>query len=214
MKKELNLTKEKIKKDKLWLIILFSLLIINFIYYYLEYSDLNVNNEYFLELISYPLSNDTTELSILFNIYFICYIVYYSLSYYNYELENLKEYMIIRDKSKKWFVRKIISIFTYIIILKILLILLIGIFSNFRYSININYYMITFLYLITISAISITLNNIIKNNTLVTIISIILSFILFFKLKNITIILILLLILLIFNIIFFSFKKIYKLKDY
>ena len=214
MKKELNLTKEKIKKDKLWLIILFSLLIINFIYYYLEYSDLEVNNEYFLELISYPLLNDTTELSILFNIYFICYIVYYSLSYYNYELENLKEYMIIRDKSKKWFVRKIISIFTYIIILKILLILLIGIFSNFRYSININYYMITFLYLITISAISITLNNIIKNNTLVTIISIILSFILFFKLKNITIILILLLILLIFNIIFFSFKKIYKLKDY
>lgn len=214
MKKELNLTKEKIKKDKLWLIILFSLLIINFIYYYLEYSDLNVNNEYFLELISYPLLNDTTELSILFNIYFICYIVYYSLSYYNYELENLKEYMIIRDKSKKWFVRKIISIFTYIIILKILLILLIGIFSNFRYSININYYMITFLYLITISAISITLNNIIKNNTLVTIISIILSFILFFKLKNITIILILLLILLIFNKIFFSFKKIYKLKDY
>ncbi len=214
MKKELNLTKEKIKKDKLWLIILFSLLIINFIYYYLEYSDLKVNNEYFLELISYPLLNDTTELSILFNIYFICYIVYYSLSYYNYELENLKEYMIIRDKSKKWFVRKIISIFTYIIILKILLILLIGIFSNFRYSININYYMITFLYLITISAISITLNNIIKNNTLVTIISIILSFILFFKLKNITIILILLLILLIFNIIFFSFKKIYKLKDY
>lgn len=214
MKKELNLTKEKIKKDKLWLIILFSLLIINFIYYYLEYSDLKVNNEYFLELISYPLLNDTTELSILFNIYFICHIVYYSLSYYNYELENLKEYMIIRDKSKKWFVRKIISIFTYIIILKILLILLIGIFSNFRYSININYYMITFLYLITISAISITLNNIIKNNTLVTIISIILSFILFFKLKNITIILILLLILLIFNIIFFSFKKIYKLKDY
>lgn len=214
MKKELNLTKEKIKKDKLWLIILFSLLIINFIYYYLEYSDLKVNNEYFLELISYPLLNDTTELSILFNIYFICYIVYYSLSYYNYELENLKEYMIIRDKSKKWFVRKIISIFAYIIILKILLILLIGIFSNFRYSININYYMITFLYLITISAISITLNNIIKNNTLVTIISIILSFILFFKLKNITIILILLLILLIFNIIFFSFKKIYKLKDY
>lgn len=214
MKKELNLTKEKIKKDKLWLIILFSLLIINFIYYYLEYSDLKVNNEYFLELISYPLLNDTTELSILFNIYFICYIVYYSLSYYNYELENLKEYMIIRDKSKKWFVRKIISIFTYIIILKILLILLIGIFNNFRYSININYYMITFLYLITISAISITLNNIIKNNTLVTIISIILSFILFFKLKNITIILILLLILLIFNIIFFSFKKIYKLKDY
>lgn len=214
MKKELNLTKEKIKKDKLWLIILFSLLIINFIYCYLEYSDFKINNEYFLELISYPLLNNTSELSILFNIYFICYIVYYSLSYYNYELENLKEYMIIRDKSKKWFVRKIFSIFVYIITLKILLILLIGIFSNFRYSININYYMITFLYLITISAISITLNNIIKNNTLVTIISIILSCILFFKVKNISLILILLLILLIFNIIFFSFKKIYKLKDY
>lgn len=214
MKKELNLTKEKIKKDKLWLIILFSLLIINFIYYYLEYSDFKINNEYFLELISYPLLNNTSELSILFNIYFICYIVYYSLSYYNYELENLKEYMIIRDKSKRWLIRKIISIFTYIIILKILLILLIGIFSNFRYSININYYMITFLYLITISAISITINNIIKNNTLVTIISIILSCILFFKVKNIYLILILFLILLIFNIIFFSFKKIYKLKDY
>ena len=214
MKKELNLTKEKIKKDKLWLIILFSLLIINFIYYYLEYSDFKINNEYFLELISCPLSNNTTELSILFNIYFICYIVYYSLSYYNYELENLKEYMIIRDKSKKWFISKIISIFAYIIILKILLMLLIGIFSSFRYSININYYMITFLYLITISIISITLNNIIKNNTLVTIISIILSCILFFKIKNITITLILFLVLLIFNIIFFSFKKIYKLKDY
>lgn len=214
MKKELNLTKEKIKKDKLWLIILFSILIINFIYCYLEYSDFKINNEYFLELISYPLLNNTSELSILFNIYFICYIVYYSLSYYNYELENLKEYIIIRDKSKKWFVRKIFSIFVYIITLKILLILLIGIFSNFRYSINTNYYMITFLYLITISAISITLNNIIKNNTLVTIISIILSCILFFKVKNISLILILLLILLIFNIIFFSFKKIYKLKDY
>ena len=73
MKKELNLTKEKIKKDKLWLIILFSLLIINFIYYYLEYSDLKVNNEYFLELISYPLLNDTTELSILFNIFLIIF---------------------------------------------------------------------------------------------------------------------------------------------
>ncbi len=213
MKIEFNLIKNKIKKDKTWLIILLMLTIINIIYCYLNYNKIS-NNIYYMNLVGYPLINEKLDIYVLYNIYYITYIVYYSISYFNYELENLKENIVIRENDKKWFIRKVISILLYIVTLKLITILIIDVFSNFKYSFNINIILIINLYLFLISIITITVNNIVKKNTLVIIISIILSFLIFFSIKNILFLFILLLLLLVLNIIFFKFKVMYKLKEY
>ncbi len=213
MKIEFNLIKNKIKNDKIWLVILLILTIINIMYCYLNYNKIN-NSIYYMNLIGYPLINEKLDIYVLYNIYYIAYIIYYSISYFNYELENLKENIIIRDNDKKWFIRKIISILLYIVILKLIVILIIDVFSNFKYSFNLNIILLINLYLSLISIITITINNIIKNNTLVIIISMILSFLVFFSIKNILILFLLSVLLLILNIIFFKFKKMYKLKEY
>lgn len=213
MKIEFNLIKNKIKKDKTWLIILLMLTIINIIYCYLNYNKIS-NNIYYMNLVAYPLINEKLDIYVLYNIYYITYIVYYSISYFNYELENLKENIVIRENDKKWFIRKVISILLYIVTLKLITILIIDVFSNFKYSFNINIILIINLYLFLISIITITVNNIVKKNTLVIIISIILSFLIFFSIKNILFLFILLLLLLVLNIIFFKFKVMYKLKEY
>lgn len=213
MKIEFNLIKNKIKKDKIWLIILLMLTIINIIYCYLNYNKIS-DNIYYMNLVGYPLINEKLDIYVLYNIYYITYIVYYSISYFNYELENLKENIVIRENDKKWFIRKVISILLYIVTLKLITILIIDVFSNFKYSFNINIILIINLYLFLISIVTITVNNIIKKNTLVIIISIILSFLIFFSIKNILFLFILLLLLLVLNIIFFKFKVMYKLKEY
>ena len=93
MKIEFNLIKNKIKKDKTWLIILLMLTIINIIYCYLNYNKIS-NNIYYMNLVGYPLINEKLDIYVLYNIYYITYIVYYSISYFNYELENLKENIV------------------------------------------------------------------------------------------------------------------------
>lgn len=214
MKVELCLIKERIIKDKIWIILLFATLIIEYFSYYIEFNDFSVNNQYYISLIGYPFAEISTNVSALYNMYYIVYLVYFSITYFNHELESLKEYIIVREKSKKWIVRKIFFIFLYIILIKLLLIFMLNLFCNFRYNIGISYYLLTFLYIISISILSITINNIVKSNTVATIVSVLLSYFLYFEFDNILVISISLVVLIILNIIFFRFKRMYKLKDY
>lgn len=214
MKVELCLIKERIIKDKIWIILLFATLIIEYFSYYIEFNDFSVNNQYYISLIGYPFAEISTNVSALYNMYCIVYLVYFSITYFNHELEDLKEYIIVREKSKKWIVRKIFFIFLYIILIKLLLIFMLNLFCNFRYNIGISYYLLTFLYIISISILSITINNIVKSNTVATIVSVLLSYLLYFEFDDILVVSISLVVLIILNIIFFRFKRMYKLKDY
>lgn len=214
MKVELCLIKERIIKDKIWIILLFAILIIEYFSYYIEFNDFSINNQYYISLIGYPFAEISTNVSALYNMYYIVYLVYFSITYFNHELEDLKEYIILREKSKKWIVRKIFFIFLYIILIKLLLIFMLNLFCNFRYNIGISYYLLTFLYIISISILSITINNIVKSNTVATIVSVLLSYLLYFEFDNILVVSISLVVLIILNIIFFKFKRMYKLKDY
>lgn len=214
MKVELCLIKERIIKDKIWIILLFAILIIEYFSYYIEFNDFNINNQYYISLIGYPFAEISTNISVLYNMYYIVYLVYFSITYFNHELEDLKEYIIVREKSKKWIVRKIFFIFLYIILIKLLLIFMLNLFCSFRYNIGVSYYLLTFLYIISISILSITINNIVKSNTVATIVSVLLSYLLYFEFDNILVISISIVVLIILNIIFFRFKRMYKLKDY
>lgn len=214
MKVELCLIKERIIKDKIWIILLFAILIIEYFSYYIEFNDFNINNQYYISLIGYPFAEISTNISVLYNMYCIVYLVYFSITYFNHELEDLKEYIIVREKSKKWIVRKIFFIFLYIILIKLLLIFMLNLFCTFRYNIGLSYYLLTFLYIISISILSITINNIVKSNTVATIVSVLLSYLLYFEFDNILVMSISIVVLIILNIIFFRFKKMYKLKDY
>lgn len=214
MKVELCLIKERIIKDKIWIILLFAILIIEYFSYYIEFNDFNINNQYYISLIGYPFAEISTNISVLYNMYCIVYLVYFSITYFNHELEDLKEYIIVREKSKKWIVRKIFFIFLYIILIKLLLIFMLNLFCSFRYNIGVSYYLLTFLYIISISILSITINNIVKSNTVATIVSVLLSYLLYFEFDNILVISISIVVLIILNIIFFRFKRMYKLKDY
>lgn len=214
MKVELCLIKERIIKDKIWIILLFAILIIEYFSYYIEFNDFSINNQYYISLIGYPFAEISTNVSVLYNMYCIVYLVYFSITYFNHELEDLKEYIIVREKSKKWIVRKIFFIFLYIILIKLLLIFMLNLFCSFRYNIGVSYYLLTFLYIISISILSITINNIVKSNTVATIVSVLLSYLLYFEFDNILVISISIVVLIILNIIFFRFKRMYKLKDY
>ena len=214
MKVELCLIKERIIKDKIWIILLFAILIIEYFSYYIEFNDFNINNQYYISLIGYPFAEISTNISVLYNMYCIVYLVYFSITYFNHELEDLKEYIIVREKSKKWIVRKIFFIFLYIILIKLLLIFMLNLFCTFRYNIGLSYYLLTFLYIISISILSITINNIVKSNTVATIVSVLLSYLLYFEFDNILVMSISIVVLIILNIIFFRFKRMYKLKDY
>lgn len=214
MKVELCLIKERIIKDKIWIILLFAILIIEYFSYYIEFNDFSINNQYYISLIGYPFAEISTNISVLYNMYCIVYLVYFSITYFNHELEDLKEYIIVREKSKKWIVRKIFFIFLYIILIKLLLIFMLNLFCSFRYNIGVSYYLLTFLYIISISILSITINNIVKSNTVATIVSVLLSYLLYFEFDNILVVSISLVVLIILNIIFFRFKRMYKLKDY
>lgn len=214
MKVELCLIKERIIKDKIWIILLFAILIIEYFSYYIEFNDFSINNQYYISLIGYPFAEISTNISVLYNMYCIVYLVYFSITYFNHELEDLKEYIIVREKSKKWIVRKIFFIFLYIILIKLLLIFMLNLFCNFRYNIGVSYYLLTFLYIISISILSITINNIVKSNTVATIVSVLLSYLLYFEFDNILVMSISIVVLIILNIIFFRFKRMYKLKDY
>ena len=214
MKVELCLIKERIIKDKIWIILLFAILIIEYFSYYIEFNDFSINNQYYISLIGYPFAEISTNISILYNMYYIVYLVYFSITYFNHELEDLKEYIIVREKSKKWIVRKIFFIFLYIILIKLLLIFMLNLFCSFRYNIGVSYYLLTFLYIISISILSITINNIVKSNTVATIVSVLLSYLLYFEFDNILVMSISIVVLIILNIIFFRFKRMYKLKDY
>ena len=214
MKVELCLIKERIIKDKIWIILLFAILIIEYFSYYIEFNDFSINNQYYISLIGYPFAGISTNISVLYNMYCIVYLVYFSITYFNHELEDLKEYIIVREKSKKWIVRKIFFIFLYIILIKLLLIFMLNLFCSFRYNIGVSYYLLTFLYIISISILSITINNIVKSNTVATIVSVLLSYLLYFEFDNFLVISISIVVLIILNIIFFRFKRMYKLKDY
>lgn len=214
MKVELCLIKERIIKDKIWIILLFATLIIEYFSYYIEFNDFSINNQYYISLIGYPFAEISTSISVLYNMYCIVYLVYFSITYFNHELEDLKEYIIVREKSKKWIVRKIFFIFLYIILIKLLLIFMLNLFCSFRYNIGVSYYLLTFLYIISISILSITINNIVKSNTVATIVSVLLSYLLYFEFDNFLVISISIVVLIILNIIFFRFKRMYKLKDY
>ena len=214
MKVELCLIKERIIKDKIWIILLFAILIIEYFSYYIEFNDFSINNQYYISLIGYPFAEISTNISVLYNMYCIVYLVYFSITYFNHELEDLKEYIIVREKSKKWIVRKIFFIFLYIILIKLLLIFMLNLFCSFRYNIGVSYYLLTFLYIISISILSITINNIVKSNTVATIVSVLLSYLLYFEFDNILVMSISIVVLIILNIIFFRFKRMYILKDY
>lgn len=214
MKVELCLIKERIIKDKIWIILLFAILIIEYFSYYIEFNDFSINNQYYISLIGYPFAEISTNISVLYNMYCIVYLVYFSITYFNHELEDLKEYIIVREKSKKWIVRKIFFVFLYIILIKLLLIFMLNLFCSFRYNIGVSYYLLTFLYIISISILSITINNVVKSNTVATIVSVLLSYLLYFEFDNILVISISIVVLIILNIIFFRFKRMYKLKDY
>lgn len=214
MKVELCLIKERIIKDKIWIILLFAILIIEYFSYYIEFNDFSINNQYYISLIGYPFAEISTNISVLYNMYCIVYLVYFSITYFNHELEDLKEYIIVREKSKKWIVRKIFFIFLYIILIKLLLIFMLNLFCSFGYNIGVSYYLLTFLYIISISILSITINNIFKSNTVATIVSVLLSYLLYFEFDNFLVISISIVVLIILNIIFFRFKRMYKLKDY
>ena len=214
MKVELCLIKERIIKDKIWIILLFAILIIEYFSYYIEFNDFSINNQYYISLIGYPFAEISTNISVLYNMYCIVYLVYFSITYFNHELEDLKEYIIVREKSKKWIVRKIFFIFLYIILIKLLLIFMLNLFCSFRYNIGVSYYLLTFLDIISISILSITINNVVKSNTVATIVSVLLSYLLYFEFDNILVMSISIVVLIILNIIFFRFKRMYKLKDY
>lgn len=214
MKLEFNSLKRAILKDKVWLIILLILTIVSVINYYVSISssDFLKNINYFYILIGVPSLKDADMIYTLLNTYIIIYFIYFTINYFNYDLDYCSDNIVLRENEKHWFIRKTLSIILYVIFIKLLLFILISIMCKFEYKVSITYLLITLIYPLTYSILTITLNNLFKNNVIVIILSLVISLSLFFKL-NIPVVLIFIdIILFIVNYITFKFKRIYKLK--
>lgn len=214
MKMEFNSLKRAILKDKTWLIILLILTIISVINYYVDFSttDFLKDVNYFYILIGLPALKKADTIYTLLNTYIIIYFIYFTINYFNYDLEYCSDNIVLRENQKRWFIRKTLSIILYIAFIKLLLFILISTMCKFEYKVSIIYLLITIIYPLTCSLLTITLDILFKNNVIVIILSIVISLSLFFKL-NIPVILIFIDVILYgVNYITFKFKRIYKLK--
>lgn len=211
MKIELSLIKNKIKQDKTWLIVYVLIFIVCIVYIFLNYKNSLDNIELSYLLIGYPQVELKDDLIfILFNLYSITYFIYFTISYLNIELENYKDNLIIREKSNKWIIRKQITIFSCLVIIKI--INFVVVYILFKNIISLKFILLSIIYPLLISMVSILLNNNIKGTSVSILISIILSFFIFYYLTNIIVIALIVIIIPVLIYITFSFKKIYKLK--
>ncbi len=211
MKIELNLLINKIKADKIWIISFISVFIICLIYVSINYVDFENKKEIYALLINYSNTNLKNDfIYTLYNLYFVVFTIYFSMSYFSYDLTNFNESLIIRENSKKWIIKRTVTILFIIIFIKLVGSIVISlIFNN---SLNIKILLISILYQIIISLIGITSYSLIKKDIFSVIVSVILSVVLFLYLTNIYIILVSILLLIVYNYLSFSFKKIFKLK--
>ena len=212
MKIEASLLKNKIKKDKVWLAIYLSSFLICVIYVFLNYETILNNKSLALLLIGYPtIKIEENLIYTLYNLYTITYLTYFSITYLNEEIENYSDNLIIREKSKKWIIRKIITIILSVAIIKLINIFATCILLNCMVSIK--YILISLLYASIMALIGISLNISIKDTSLTVILSLVISYLTFFYIQNIPIILIIGMLLVFYNYLSFSFKKIYKIKN-
>lgn len=211
MKIELNLLINKIKADKIWIISFISVFIICLIYVSINYVDFENKKEIYALLINYSNTNLKNDfIYTLYNLYFVVFTIYFSMSYFSYDLTNFNESLIIRENSKKWIIKRTVTILFIIIFIKLVGSIVISlIFNN---SLNIKILLISILYQIIISLIGITSYSLIKKDIFSVTVSVILSVVLFLYLTSIYIILVSILLLIVYNYLSFSFKKIFKLK--
>ena len=131
--------------------------------------------------------------------------------YYNQELKNSPEYMVLRNSSKKWIIEKIIFSTSVLIIFKALQIVIVNLLFMNKIEFQINYYINTILYSILIAETLLLLNNF--KNMLIKIILIGILVFLFYHFE-LWISIVLNLIYVILNIKLFNFKKYYKKQNY
>lgn len=213
MKIEANLLISKIKKDKFWIISYIVVLAVAVAYCLFNDENIFSNNKTFYLLIGYPknLTNDKFIYTLI-NLYTIVYFIYFTITYFNYELENYCDNLIIREKSKKWIIRKTLAIILSIILIKTLNIISVLFLYNYSYPFDYKIIFFTLTYYVTISIISILINIVIKNNAIVIILSLISSTLIFHYIENLITLFAIIIISLIFIITYFNFKKIFKLK--
>lgn len=211
MKIEINLIKNKIKVDKNWILVILSSFIVTILYCQINYKNVIPTNDILDLLIGNPFSNYKDDfVYLLFNLCWITYVVYITISYFNYEFEYFSDNLILREKSKSWFRRKIASILILNIILKLINIVS----SLIIFGAEINYYniMISIIFSISISLISIIINCYIKNNTLSIILSLASSLLIFYLFNKILIVFVISLILCLITYKYFSLRKLYRIK--
>ena len=213
MKIEANLLISKIKKDKFWIISYIVVLAVAVVYCLFNDENIFSNNKTFYLLIGYPknLTNDKFIYTLI-NLYTIVYFIYFTITYFNYELENYCDNLIIREKNKKWIIRKTLAIILSITLIKILNIISVLFLYNYSYPFDYKIIFFTLTYYVTISIISILINIVIKNNAIVIILSLISSTLIFHYIENLITLFAIIIISLIFIITYFNFKKIFKLK--
>ena len=89
MKIEANLLISKIKKDKFWIISYIVVLAVAVVYCLFNDENIFSNNKTFYLLIGYPknLTNDKFIYTLI-NLYTIVYFIYFTITYFNYEIKN------------------------------------------------------------------------------------------------------------------------------
>ena len=118
MKIEANLLISKIKKDKFWIISYIFVLAVAVVYCLFNDENIFSNNKTFYLLIGYPknLTNDKFIYTLI-NLYTIVYFIYFTITYFNYELENYCDNLIIREKTLIFhYIENLITLFAIIII--------------------------------------------------------------------------------------------------
>lgn len=137
---QLEILKLTLKKSMKNILELYVILTISFIV-------LLVLNKYPSEYFTYIIGklNITNQLSILFWLFNIAFIILMVYKYLTFDIKNMPYSIILRENNRKWIIKKILGMIILVVLLKIfeyLYFYFLSVLFNLKISININFYLL------------------------------------------------------------------------
>lgn len=194
---QFNIAQYQCKKNLIWIIIFLLFLILKII---ILKNSVNVEQNDILSLIGYT---DRIELLL---VYKIAFIIFFTYSFYTFELNYIFEFIFLRLKQSQWIMSKLLAVVLCFSIFNLLHTgLVLFAFSN-QIDFSLNFILTYFLFDVFLCILEITFINLFKSKNFILIISIILGLILFENF-HVKIFLVLFPILIIINILYIAFFK-------
>ncbi len=134
---QINILKIKLKENIKWFILMF---MISFLFLLFDYiSSKSPSLEDFLFLLNYPGIKKISNISFLLAIFNFIFYIYIAYVFYTYEYNFSFQNIILREKDKKWIIKKILVFSIYTFLYKIIYTLIIYVYYRKSFSFSFDF---------------------------------------------------------------------------